>query len=134
MQNVLKKAAGWIVKALADEITKPINGQFAEQGAKLDSVIKAQDRLEARVTALHETDAAALEADLSVMDDRICYLIGMCRQRGYTTAEERRRITRMHEAYRARGGNHGEENEFSVFQHLPTEEEFMRMKGVHVDD
>lgn len=129
MQNVLKKAAGWIVKALADEITKPIKEKFEEQSVKLDSVIEAQDRLEARVTALHESDAAALEADLSVMDDRICYLIGMCRQRGYTTAEERRRITRMHEAYRARGGNHGEENEFAVFQHLPTEEEFMRTKG-----
>lgn len=129
MQNVLKKAAGWIVKALADEIVKPIKEQFAEQGAKIDSVIEAQDRLEARVTALHESDSAALEADLSVMDDRICYLISMCRQRGYTTAEERRRITRMHEAYRARGGNHGEENEFAVFQHLPTQEEFERMKG-----
>jgi hypothetical protein len=129
MQNVLKKAAGWIVKALADEITKPIKEKFEEQSVKLDSVIEAQDRLEARVTALHESDAAALEADLSVMDDRICYLIGMCRQRGYTTAEERRRITRMHEAYRARGGNHGEENEFSVFQHLPTEEEYQRTKG-----
>lgn len=129
MQNVLKKAAGWIVKALADEITKPIKEKFEEQSVKLDSVIEAQDRLEARVTALHESDSAALEADLSVMDDRICYLIGMCRQRGYTTAEERRRITRMHEAYRARGGNHGEENEFALFQHLPTEEEFMRAKG-----
>jgi hypothetical protein len=129
MQNVLKKAAGWIVKALADEITKPIKEKFEEQSVKLDSVIEKQDRLEARVTALHESDAAALEADLSVMDDRICYLIGMCRQRGYTTAEERRRITRMHEAYRARGGNHGEENEFSVFQHLPTEEEYQRTKG-----
>lgn len=128
MQNVLKKAAGRIVKALAEEIIKPIKEKFEEQSVKLDSVIEAQDRLEARVTALHESDAAALEADLSVMDDRICYLIGMCRQRGYTTAEERRRITRMHEAYRARGGNHGEENEFALFQHLPTEEEFMRTK------
>lgn len=129
MQNVFKRAAGWIVKALAEEITKPIKEKFEEQSVKLDSVIEAQDRLETRVTALHESDSAALEADLSVMDDRICYLIGMCRQRGYTTAEERRRITRMHEAYRARGGNHGEENEFAVFQHLPTEEEFMRTKG-----
>ena len=129
MENLLKKAAGWIAKALAEEIIKPINEQLSEQGEKLDSVIQAQGRLETRVTALHESDAAALEADLSVMDDRICYLIGICRQRGYTTAEERRRITRMHEAYRARGGNHGEENEFSVFQHLPTEEEYQRTKG-----
>lgn len=126
MQNFLKKAATWAVKALAAEITKPIE----EQGQKIDSLIQAQERLEKRVTALHESDSAALECDLSVMDDRICCLIGVCRQRGYTTAEERRRITRMHEAYRARGGNHGEENEYAVFQHLPTEEEYMRMKGV----
>ena len=129
MENIVKKAACWIAKALAEEITKPIDKKLSEQGEKLDSVIEAQARLEKRVTALHESDAAALEADLSVMDDRICYLIGICRQRGYTTAEERRRITRMHEAYKARGGNHGEENEFSVFNHLPTEEEYKRTKG-----
>ena len=130
MQNIAKKAVSWIARALAAEITKPIKEQFAEQNAKIDSIIKAQDRLETRVTALHESDSAALECDLSVMDDRICYLIGVCRQRGYTTAEERRRITRMHDAYRARGGNHGEENEYAVFKGLPTEEEFLRMKGV----
>ena len=64
-----------------------------------------------------------------MMDDRICYIIGICRQRGYTTAEERRRITRMHEAYKARGGNHGEENEYNRFLSLPSEEEYERMKG-----
>lgn len=132
MQNLLKKAAGWIAKALAEEIIKPINKQLSEQGAKLDAVIQTQERLETRMTALHESDAAALEADLSVMDDRICYLIGICRQRGYTTAEERRRITRMHMAYRARGGNHGEENEYAVFCKLPTQEEYERMKGENV--
>lgn len=132
MQNLLNMAAGWIAKALAGEIIKPIKEKFEEQSVKLDSVIEAQDRLEARVTALHESDAAALEADLSVIDDRICSLIGMCRQRGYTTAEERRRITRMHMAYRARGGNHGEENEYAVFCKLPTQEEYERMKGENV--
>ena len=123
MENVLKKAASWIVRALADEITKPI----AEQGRKIDDLIEAHKRLEERVTSLHEQDEAALEADLSLMDDRICHLIGVCRQKRYTTAEERRRITRMHEAYQARGGNHGEENEYKVFCSLPTEEEYKQM-------
>ena len=59
----------------------------------------------------------------------ICYLIGMCRKRGYTTADERRRVTRMHDAYKARGGNHGEEIEYAEFLKLPTEENFRRMKG-----
>lgn len=124
---MLKNAAGWIVKALAEEISKPIK----EQGEKIDDLIKAQKRLEERVSKLHETDGAALECDLSVMDDRICHLIGVCRQRGYTTAEERRRITRMHQAYKARGGNHGEEYEYTVFCHLPTQEEFERKEHNH---
>lgn len=125
MQNIVKKAAGWIGRAIAAEITRPIE----EQGRKIDAIIEAQDRLERRVTALHQSDASALECDLSVMDDRICYLIGVCRRRGYTTAEERRRVTRMHEAYKARGGNHGEENEYAVFCRLPTQEEYEREKA-----
>ena len=125
MENVLKKAASWIVRALAEEITKPI----AEQGRKIDDLIEAHKRLEERVSMLHESDPAALECDLSVMDDRICHLIGVCRQRGYTTADERRRITRMHEAYQARGGNHGEEAEYKVFLALPTQEDYERKKG-----
>lgn len=114
MQNPLKKVVEWVADALVEKITEPI-----------DVINKRLDRLE----KLHEQDAAALEADLSVMDDRICHLIGVCRQRGYTTAEERRRITRMHEAYQARGGNHGEENEYARFLGLPSEEEYNRMKG-----
>ena len=128
MQNILKKAAGWIGRALAAEVTKPI--------AELAQAVKAQNdaihALEQRVSKLHEPDAAALECDLSVMDDRICHLIGVCRIRGYTNAEERRRITRMHEAYRARGGNHGEENEYAVFLRLPTEEEYRNVRGENV--
>lgn len=111
MQNPLKWAVGWVADALIEKITEPI-----------DVINKRLDRLE----GLHEQDAAALEADLSVMDDRICTLISQCRQRGYTTADERRRVTRMHDAYRARGGNHGEENEYAVFIALPTKEEFER--------
>lgn len=114
MQSLLKKLIEWVADALVEKITEPI-----------DAINKRLDRLE----HLHEQDAAALEADLSVMDDRICYLISVCRKRGYTTADERRRVTRMHDAYRARGGNHGEENEYAVFLTLPTQEEYERRKG-----
>lgn len=114
MQNPLKSLAGWFADAILDKLREPI-----------DTLNERVDRLE----HLHEQDKAALECDLSVMDDRICYLIGVCRKRGYTTADERRRVTRMHDAYRARGGNHGEENEYAVFLTLPTQEEFERTKG-----
>lgn len=114
MQNLFKTAAGWVADALIEKITEPI-----------DKINKRLDRLE----GLHAQDAAALEADLSMMDDRICFLIGVCRRRGYTTADERRRVTRLHDAYRARGGNHGEENEYAVFLTLPTQEEYERKKG-----
>lgn len=114
MQNPIKAVAGLVVDAIVDKISEPF-----------DAINKRLNRLE----KLHEQDAAALECDLSMMDDRICYLIGVCRRRGYTTADERRRVTRMHDAYRARGGNHGEENEYAVFLTLPTEEEFERTKG-----
>lgn len=125
MDNLIKKALGWIGRALAAEITKPL----IEQGAKIDALIAAQKKLDSRVTELHKEDKTAVECDLAIMDDRICHLIGVCRQRRYTTAEERRRITRLHEAYQARGGNHGEENEYLIFKSLPTEEEFLRTKG-----
>ena len=114
LQNPLKTVAGWFVDAMVEKITEPF-----------ETIHTRLNRLE----KLHEQDAAALECDLSMMDDRICYLIGVCRRRGYTTADERRRVTRMHDAYRARGGNHGEENEYAVFLTLPTEEEFERTKG-----
>lgn len=120
MQNPLKKIAGWVADVLVDKITEPIE----RMNERLDGMDKRLDELK----SLHEQDAAALEADLSVMDDRICYLIGVCRKRGYTTAEERRRVTRMHDAYKARGGNHGEENEYAAFVKLPSEEEFMRAR------
>ena len=114
MQNPLKRVIEWVADALVEKITEPI-----------DTINKRLDKLE----RLHEQDAAALEADLSMMDDRICFLIGVCRRRGYTTADERRRVTRLHDAYRARGGNHGEENEYAVFLTLPTQEEYERRKG-----
>ena len=114
MQNPLKRIIEWVADTLVEKITEPI-----------DTINKRLDKLE----RLHEQDAAALEADLSMMDDRICFLIGVCRRRGYTTADERRRVTRLHDAYRARGGNHGEENEYAVFLTLPTQEEYERRKG-----
>ena len=114
MENPFRTLAGWFAEAIIDKINEPI-----------DAINKRLDRLE----KLHEQDAAALEADLSVMDDRICFLIGVCRRRGYTTSEERRRVTRMHDAYRARGGNHGEEIEYAEFLKLPTEEDYRRVKG-----
>lgn len=119
MQNPLKMVADWIADAISDKITAPF-----------EALTERVERLE----KLHAQDAAALECDLSVMDDRICHLIGVCRKRGYTTAEERRRITRMHDAYRARGGNHGEELEFAAFVALPTEEEHMRDKEDNKND
>lgn len=121
MYNPLKKVVEWAADALIEKIIEPI-----------DAINKRLDMMEQRLDnlkELHMQDAAALEADLSVMDDRICYLIGECRKRGYTTAEERRRVTRMHDAYKARGGNHGEENEYAVFITLPTQEEYERGKG-----
>lgn len=121
MQNPLKKIVGWVADVLVDKITEPIE----RMEKRLDGMDKRLDELK----SLHEQDAAALEADLSIMDDRICYLITICQKRGYTTAEERRRITRMHDAYRARGGNHGEEIEYAKFLKLPSEEEYKRMKG-----
>ena len=114
MQNPLKTVAEWFVDSMVEKITEPF-----------ETIHTRLNRLE----KLHEQDAAALECDLSMMDDRICYLIGECRMRGYTTADERRRVTRMHDAYRARGGNHGEENEYAVFLALPTKEDFERTKG-----
>ena len=125
LSQLLKRLVLWIYGAVDDKRNAPlaeIKGMLVEQGKRFD-------RLEAKVEKLYEHDAEAIECDLSVMDDRICYLIGACRIRGYTTADERRRVTRMHDAYRARGGNHGEENEYAVFLTLPTEEEFERTKG-----
>ena len=125
MQNPLKKIGEWVADAFIEKITEPI--ERIEK--RLDGVESRLDGIDKRIDMLHAQDAAALEADLSIMDDRICHLIGVCQKRGYTTAEERRRITRMHDAYRARGGNHGEEIEYAKFLKLPSEEEYKRTKG-----
>ncbi|MED9820655.1 MAG: hypothetical protein U0J65_01310 [Christensenellales bacterium] len=111
MQGILIRIVNWMADALLARLERP-----------MDDIRVRLDGLE----RLHEQDRAALECDLSVMDDRICDLIGICSRRGYTTANERRRITRMHDAYRARGGNHGEEIEYEAFLQLPGEEEYAR--------
>lgn len=119
MQNPIKVAVEWIADALIEKITEPV-----------DKINARLDRLE----HLHEQDSAALEADLAMMDDRICTMIGICCKRGYTTADERRRVTRLHDAYKARGGNHGEENEYAIFLTLPTQEEYERTKGEYHEE
>lgn len=111
MGNPLKKAIEWLADTLAAKIMEPIR-----------DLTDRVDKLEQK----HDCDDAALECDLAVLDDRICYMIDKARERGYTTAGERRRVDRMHQAYRTRGGNHGEEMEYERYCKLPTEEEWNR--------
>ena len=119
MGNPLVKIGEWLVKAMTDRLVQPIT-----------DMQQTVDTLALTIEAKHASDPAALECDLSLLDDRICYLIDKARERGYTTAGERRRVSRMHEAYRARGGNHGEELEYERYIRLPTEEEWRRMHEV----
>ena len=116
MGKPLQKIGEWLVKAMTDKLVEPITAMQQQVTA-----------LSATVESKHASDPAALECDLSLLDDRICYLIDKARERGYTTAGERRRVSRMHDAYRARGGNHGEELEYERYCRLPTEEEWRRL-------
>lgn len=122
MGNPLKKVGEWLAGALKDALMAPIE----ELRQEVSGLTKAQSDLADKVERKHADDPAALECDLSLLDDRICYLIDKARERGYTTAGERRRVSRMHDAYRSRGGNHGEELEYERYCHLPTEEEWRR--------
>ncbi len=115
MSNPLQKVGEWLAKAVIDRIVEPINA--------LQTQI---EEIKEAVEEKHESDPAALECDLSLLDDRICYLIDKARERGYTTAGERRRVSRMHMAYQSRGGNHGEEQEYARYTKLPTEEDWRR--------
>lgn len=111
-------------KILLAEIVEPIEDirkTQKAQAARLDQIVRHIDEL-------HCGDATIKECDLASLDNQICTRIAKCRSRGFTTAEDRRIVTRMHEAYRARGGNHGEENEYAVFCRLKTEEEHERSK------
>ena len=119
-----KNMAKRVVKFVWEIIHEEITGQLDE---RFDAIEKRFDKLEAEVAKRHEHDDAKKEFDLAMLDDQICRQIAECRRRGYTTQDERRRVTRMHEAYRARGGNHGEENEYEIFKSLPTEEDYNRI-------
>lgn len=115
MNNPVKSIGEWLVRAMTDKLVEPIK----DMQDKVDSLTQT-------VAEKHASDPAALECDLSLLDDRICYLIDKARERGYTTAGERRRVDRMHQAYQSRGGNHGEEKEYERYCNLPTEEEWKR--------
>ena len=117
MGNPLQKVGEWLVKAMTEKLVEPITAMQEQL-----------DKLEQTVESKHASAPAALEGDLSVLDDRSCYMIAKARERGYTTAGERRRVDRMHQAYRARGGNHGEEMEYERYCKLPTEEEWNRYR------
>ena len=76
LYNPLKRIVEWVADALIEKITDPIE----TINKRLDIMERRLDNLK----ELHAQDAAALEADLSVMDDQICRLISECRKRGYT--------------------------------------------------
>lgn len=124
MDKPLQAISKWLGNALATALTAPLD----ELKAEVKGIKTAQDSLAKAVESKHKDDPSALECDLSLLDDRICYLIDKARERGYTTAGERRRVDRMHQAYQSRGGNHGEEQEYKRYCNLPTEEEWKRMQ------
>lgn len=119
MKKWIERGVKWVWGLIKEEIVE-----------KFDEISTRLDALEKNVHEKHAHDDEAKECDLASLDDQICSQIEKCRLRGYTTESDRRRVTRMHEAYRARGGNHGEEHEYELFLHLKTEEEYFRpMKG-----
>ena len=120
MKKWIAKAVKWIWDQIKDEITAPIN----EVLRKVDANSREIAELKVAMEKAHQYDPAARECDLASLDDQICQQIEKCRQRRYTTAEDRRRVGRMHRAYRARGGNDGETEEYAIFCRLPTEEEW----------
>lgn len=119
MGNPLKKVGEWLVKAMTEKLVEPITA-MQTQLAELSSTVEQK----------HASDPAALECDLSLLDERICYLISKCREKGYTTASDRRIIDRLHFAYQGRGGNHGEAGEYAIYKALPTEEEWRRARSL----
>ncbi len=125
MQKKLSALLGKIGKMILAEVLQPLQ-EIKESIEALDKRVSA---VENRIVQLHEVDPAILECDLASLDNQICTRIAKCRERQYTTAEDRRIVSRMHEAYRARGGNHGEENEYAIFCRLPTEEAYWQNIG-----
>ena len=125
MQKKLNGLLTKVGKLILAEVLQPleeIKATQREQGEAIKS-------LAARVEKLHEVDPLITECDLASLDNQICTRIAKCRERQYTTAEDRRIVGRMHEVYRKRGGNHGEENEYEIFCRLPTEEAYWHSIG-----
>ena len=120
--SLTQSIAKWIGSAITAKARAPID-DIRDAISEIKQAVKA---LSDDVKAKHAEDPIAKECDLAILDDRICAQVAKCREKGYTTAEERRRVTRMHEAYKARGGNPGEENEFARFCQLPSEEAWRR--------
>lgn len=125
IKKALSRAIKWVWAQIKEEFTAP----FEELSKKIDTQDAKIELLKEKMESAHQYDPAARECDLASLDDQICQQIERCRQRGYTTAEERRRVGRMHRAYHARGGNDGETEEYTIFCKLPTEEEFEHAKG-----
>lgn len=126
MKKWIAAAVKWIWDQIKDEITAPIE----ELSRKIDAQDAKIERLREKMEAAHKYDPAARECDLASLDDQICQQIERCRHRGYTTAEDRRRVGRMHRAYHARGGNDGETEEYEIFCRLPTQEEWRQAHSV----
>lgn len=125
MQKKINGLLTKVGKLILAEVLQPLEEIKATQKEQGEA-IKA---LAARVEKLHEVDPVITECDLASLDNQICTRIAKCRDRGYTTAEDRRIVGRMHEVYKKRGGNHGEENEYAIFCRLPTEEAYWHSIG-----
>lgn len=125
MQKKINGLLTKVGKLILAEVLQPLEEIKATQKEQGEA-IKA---LASRVEKLHEVDPIITECDLASLDNQICTRIAKCRDREYTTAEDRRIVGRMHEVYKKRGGNHGEENEYAIFCHLPTEEAYWHSIG-----
>lgn len=129
MQKKVNSLLAKIGKLILSEVLQPleeIKQTQKEQGEAIKEQGAAIKALADRVEKLHEIDPIITECDLASLDNQICTRIAKCRERRYTTAEDRRIVGRMHRVYQQRGGNHGEENEYSIFCNLPTEEAYKK--------
>lgn len=128
MQKIFAGLFAKLGKMILAEVLTPLQ-EIRKTQQEQGEAIKA---LAERVEKLHSVDPIITECDLASLDNQICTRIAKCRERQYTTAEDRRIVGRMHDVYRKRGGNHGEENEYEIFRNLPTEEAWRQMKGESV--
>ena len=139
MQTKINSLLSKIGKLILSEVLQPleeIKTTQREQGEAIKALAATQKEnseaikaLTERVEKLHEVDPIITECDLASLDNQICTRIAKCRERRYTTAEDRRIVGRMHRVYQQRGGNHGEENEYAIFCQLPTEEAYSHEHG-----